>query len=386
MFLARRVAGAQPAVLVRSSPLVTAATRPVVQTIAAAQPAEERSGALAKTRLYWRLSKGHLSTWVAISAFPGYLVSVPWPVDPTIVAALAFGTAATSASAQTMNQLIETRRDALMTRTRMRPLPTGQLSATEAKTFAISAFVAGTAALSFGCGSPMAAAIAGSTALLYAGVYTPMKVVSGYNTHVGAVVGSLPVLIGYAAAGVSMTSLAPWTLFAIQTIWQFPHFYALAWLHKDDYKRGGYSMFPMNDISGQQTVRMCLPYMAALAVVPGISAALGATSWMFAISGLVPLAVWTKIGFLPFKTAPSKETARNFFLHSLWYILVMYGAFTIHATETSEHDARMVLKEKLGSFCLHDLLVKDFWTPAALCPLPSSSESNVRVASTSEQN
>ena len=321
------------------------------------------------SRQYWRLSKGPLSVWVAISAFPGYLVSTPWPVDPGTAVALLAGTFLTSASAQTMNQIIEKTRDARMTRTKMRPLPSSQLTESQAKLFAISAFIGGTSLLTIGCQSPLAGIIAGTTAMLYAGIYTPMKTISGYNTHIGAVVGSMPVLIGYAAANVSLGSLSPWPLFLVQTLWQFPHFYALAWLHKEDYKRGGYQMFPMHDISGRATSQMCAPYLGALALLPGLSASLQITSWMFAISGLIPLGVWVKLGFFPFRAKPSRDTARNFFLHSLWYILCMYAAFTLHAIETSEHDARKILREKLLSFCLHDYIKNDILIPGDLCPI-----------------
>merc|ERR1719364_310293 len=92
-----------------------------------------------------------------------------------------------------------------------------------------------------------------------------MKRRTPYNTHVGAVAGALPVLMGYTAAGCSLLTPHPWALFAFQTLWQFPHFYALAWLHREDYTRGGFKMFPMS-MTGEETASSssrtlaCLPF------------------------------------------------------------------------------------------------------------------------------
>lgn len=335
-----------------------------------------------KTDLYWKLSKGHLTAWVAISAFPGFAISVTWPFSAPVAASVLVGTALTSACAQSLNQLIEVERDALMLRTRKRPLPTGQLSADEAKRFAVISGGLGTAILIAGTGQLLPAGIAVSTAVLYAGLYTPMKVRSEYNTHVGAIVGSLPVLIGFAAAGVPLTScISPWVLFSLQTLWQFPHFYALAWLHKDDYTRGGYRMFPMLDPTGDVTARMCVPYLCALTALPFGSSWLGVTSWMFAISGLVPNLLWIKLGFIPFYRSPNRETARSFFLHSLWYLIAMYAAFVIHAKEESvckERDWREAVRVTMLGVCPHAYLERDALVPAELCPIKDELKSSLK--------
>ena len=323
----------------------------------------------------WRLSKGPLTTWVAISAFPGYLISVAWPFDPLIAGSVFIGTALTSACAQTLNQVIEKDRDSLMLRTRMRPLPTGSVDSTSALMFAGASGCLGAAVLSVGAAGVVPAAIACSTAALYAGVYTPLKVLTEYNTHVGALVGAIPVLIGFAAAGVPLGScLSPWGLFALQTLWQFPHFYALAWLHKEDYAAGGYRMAPMLDLNGHKTARMCVPYLAALTALPFVLSGLGVTSYMFAISGSIPNVLWIWLGWRPFSVAPSKATARSFFLHSLWYLIAMYGAFTLHADEKGvckENDWRSAVRGQLVEACPHNWACRDWLVSASLCPVDS---------------
>jgi protoheme IX farnesyltransferase len=318
---------------------------------------------------YWKLSKGHLTVWVAISSFPGYLVSVSWPFSPLVAGSVFIGTALTSACAQSLNQMKEVDRDALMKRTKNRPLVTGVMSMQEARHFALISGLSGSAILALGTGSILASALAVSTAGLYASVYTPMKVRSEYNTHIGAVVGSLPVLIGFAAAGVPLWgSFSPWVLFSLQTLWQFPHFYALAWLHKEDYQAGGYRMFPMTDESGRATAKMCIPYLGGLSVLPLVSSGLVVTSCMFAVSGSVPNIIWIKYGFIPFYRDPSKAKARAFFLHSLWYLVAMYAAFVVHAMPAGELDLRLKIKAKLLEICPHMHAVKDWTIPAVLCP------------------
>ena len=324
---------------------------------------------------YWKLSKGHLTLWVAISAFPGYLVSLTGPFDPIVATSLFAGTALTSACAQSLNQMWEVERDGKMIRTQKRPLPMQRLSMEQAKSFALLTGVSGASLLSLGTGSVVASGLAVSTALLYAGVYTPMKVQTEYNTHVGAIVGSLPVLIGFAVAGVPLLEASnPWILFTLQTLWQFPHFYALAWLHREDYARGGYRMFPMMDPEGTKTAQMCLPYLAGLSVLPFVSSYLGATSWMFAVTGSVPNFIWVKYGFWPFFQSPSKQSSRVFFLHSLWYLIAMYSAFVFHA-KSAESDFRSRMKQKFLAFCPHLHYANDLFTPTVLCPLHKSTDS-----------
>jgi heme o synthase len=334
---------------------------------------------------YWKLSKGHLSVWVAISAMPGYLISATL-FDPITCVSIFAGTFLTSSCAQSINQIKEIDRDALMNRTKMRVLPTGILSIDQAKKFAAISGSSGASLLFLGTNSLFPPIIALSTAALYANVYTPMKVTSYYNTHIGAIVGSLPVLIGYAAAAAAAGAAATaapsaflldpsvWILFSLQTLWQFPHFYSLAWLHKEDYTRGGYKMFPMIDQkNGKETAIWCAPYMAGLISIPFIAPWMGATSWMFTLSGSIPNILWTKLGFLPFYQNPSKEKARSFFLHSLWYLVAMYTAFVFHAKTSSDEttEQRSVIykiKKKMLEYCPHELVAKDWTIPSIFCP------------------
>lgn len=323
-------------------------------------------------RDYWKLSKGHLSVWVALSALPGYLVCAPFSLP--IASAVFTGTALASASSQALNQIQESERDSKMLRTMNRPIPCGRISIADAKKFAALTATTGCGLLTLGAGGSLApAVIALSTIGLYVNVYTPMKTRSEYNTHVGAVAGSLPVFIGFACASGFPIFLSPepWVLFGLQTVWQFPHFYPLAWMYRNDYSAGGYKMFPLTDSTGLETAKMCVPYMMGLWAIPLVSSAIGATSWMFVISGSVVNALWSS-QLYQFHSKPSKSTARTYFIGSLWYLMGIMGLYVVHLNESEEselHHWRTRLKKRMGELCVHEREASDSTIPNSLCPL-----------------
>mmetsp|Transcript_8960 Transcript_8960/g.16141 ORF Transcript_8960/g.16141 Transcript_8960/m.16141 type:complete len:456 (+) Transcript_8960:94-1461(+) len=343
---------------------------------------------------YWRLSKGKLTIWVALSALPGYFLALPASIDASLLAALFTGTCLTSASAQAMNQVYETARDAKMSRTAQRPLPSGRLTRSEAIRFSAVAGVSGLGILSAGT-TPLTAAVAGTTMATYVAMYTPMKVLSPYNTHVGAISGSLPTLLGFTAAVGTGLAGSPWMghavwLFTMQTLWQMPHFYALAWLHRADYIRGGYKMFPLSDATGHQTAAMSKPYLVALCAMPWCASALDLASWMLPIGAMVPSALWWR-SLTMFERQPSASTCRRFFLDSLTYLLATLGLFTafarakddpVKAVATSDEDCtevraevatgpawRASLHSKFVELCPHEQVWSLFGSFSASCPL-----------------
>ncbi|KAF8820540.1 prenyltransferase, UbiA family protein [Cardiosporidium cionae] len=257
------------------------------------------------------LSKSKLSVWVVLSTLPGYfLVLSPPPIS--IFCCFALGTYLSSACAATLNQLYERKRDAIMLRTKNRPLATGRLSPSAAKTFALLSGSVGVGTLLLTT-SPLTASISTLTIALYACVYTPLKVISPYNTHVGAIVGALPILMGCAAAGCSLGIPEVWLLFSLQYLWQFPHFYSLAWLYKEDYLNANFKVFPLDDNTGLQTAKRCSGYLAAIAALPVISSCFGLTSWMFVVDSLCVNAFVYR-SLRKFQANPSKSKIRSFFL------------------------------------------------------------------------
>ena len=141
------------------------------------------------------------------------------------------GTTLSAFSANTFNQCYEYKTDALMGRTKHRPLPSGRISRSHAAAWGISTGIAGTAILAVGA-NPLTAALGVSTIALYAGVYTPMKQMHYSNTWVGAVVGAIPPVMGWTATGGALFAAEPALLAATLFGWQFPHFFSLAWIHR----------------------------------------------------------------------------------------------------------------------------------------------------------
>lgn len=335
----------------------TDVTAPLAQVTPNASEATNGTSRSLPLSLYWKLAKGKLTVWVSLSATPGYLLAVPGAVDPFVLASLLAGTFLTSSSAQTMNQMFEVKRDALMKRTASRPLPSGQLTMREAACFATGCGVTGLGLLSMGT-TPATAGVAALTMAIYVAMYTPMKVRSPYNTHVGAISGSLPTLMGFTAALGAGLVVSPWAphaawLFGMQTLWQMPHFYALAWLYRSDYIAGGYNMFPLTDTTGDATAAMSKPYLVALCALPWALSAFGCASWMFPVGAALPSAFWWH-SLRRFEEKPSSATCRRFFLGSLSYLLSMLALFALYARvdEKSEGDS-CSCSGGLGKDCHH---------------------------------
>lgn len=170
-------------------------------------------------------------------------------VGPMVWLSAMIGTSMVAASASVLNQWYERDRDSLMPRTRNRPLPSGRLTMSEANVFGWLLFLVGALLIYFGSNAT-AAAVAFVTWFIYCWVYTPMKVWSWWNTAVGTLPGALPVMIGWTAAGGSISSWEAWGLTSIVILWQFPHFMAIAWLYKDQYTQAGFRMLTREEPSG----------------------------------------------------------------------------------------------------------------------------------------
>ncbi|MEK0426702.1 MAG: Protoheme farnesyltransferase [Planctomycetota bacterium] len=170
-------------------------------------------------------------------------------VGPMVWLSAMIGTSMVAASASVLNQWYERDRDSLMPRTRNRPLPSGRLTMSEANVFGWLLFLVGVLLIYFGSNAT-AAAVALVTWFIYCWVYTPMKVWSWWNTAVGTLPGALPVMIGWTAAGGSISSWEAWGLTSIVILWQFPHFMAIAWLYKDQYTQAGFRMLTREEPSG----------------------------------------------------------------------------------------------------------------------------------------
>ncbi len=277
-------------------------------------------------RLAMELTKARLNALVLVTTGVGFLLAEPRTIDWARLGWTLFGTGLAAASAAMLNQLLETRRDGLMLRTQARPLPSGRIG--KAPVFALGVLTGYLGVLVLGLTVNLpAAGLALANILLYALVYTPLKPVTTLNTLVGAVTGAIPPMIGWVAVTGSLQSGA-WLLGAILFLWQMPHFLALAWMYREDYRRGGMSMLPVVDPSGELTARTMV--VTSLALVP-----LGAAMTLMGVTGLysaianVVLALGMAWLSLAFYFDRGDRKARRVFFASIIYLPIALGVMVL---------------------------------------------------------
>jgi protoheme IX farnesyltransferase len=237
-----------------------------------------------KLQDYKLLIKFNLSFMVVFSALISYLLAPKVKEYDWVAIGLFFiGGMLVTGSANTINQIVEKDTDAMMKRTANRPVASGRMSTQEAWTFAVLAGVGGVLILSHF--NWLTAALAAFSLFVYAFIYTPLKKVSSVSVLVGAIPGSLPCLIGW-AAGNDDLSIGGWILFALQFFWQFPHFWAIAWIAHKDYTAAGFKLLPSTEGPTKYSAIQAIIYSLLLLPV-GILPYLTHMSGM--ISGLIVL-------------------------------------------------------------------------------------------------
>ncbi|KAK9664754.1 hypothetical protein RND81_14G065400 [Saponaria officinalis] len=278
-------------------------------------------------RCYWELSKARLSMLVVATSGTGYVLGSGQVIDFAGLCWTCAGTMMVAASANSLNQVFEVKNDALMKRTMQRPLPSGRMTILHAACWASSMGVAGTALLACKANA-LAAGLAASNLLLYAFIYTPLKQLHPVNTWVGAVVGAIPPLLGWAAASGEI-SLNGMILPAALYFWQLPHFMALAFLCRNDYAAGGYKMISLFDVSGRRTALVALRNCLYLIPLGYLAYEWGLTSGWFCLeSSLFTLAISaTAVSFYHNRTT---KNARRMFLASLLYLPVFMSGLMFH--------------------------------------------------------
>jgi protoheme IX farnesyltransferase len=213
---------------------------------------------------YLSLTKPDVSFLVVMTTLAGFYLGSRGPIDWLKMAQTVLGTTLVAAGTSALNHYVERVSDAFMRRTASRPLPSGQLRPIEAALFGAALVVAGTAYLAFTAGI-LASLLGLVTCASYLGIYTPLKKRTTLATAIGAIPGAMPPLIGWVAAGGRLNGGA-WILFAIMCLWQFPHFFAIAWMYREDYSRAGIKMLPVVDPTGRATFRQIIG--AALILLP----------------------------------------------------------------------------------------------------------------------
>ncbi len=234
---------------------------------------------------YVSLTKPDVSFLVVMTTLAGYYLGSRGPLDWARMLHTVFGTTLVAAGTSALNHYIERASDAFMRRTASRPLPTGQLRPRDAAIFGASLVVLGTVYLALVAGA-LAAGLGLFTAVSYLALYTPLKKRTTLATAIGAIPGAMPPLIGWVAARGSLSREA-WVLFAIMVLWQFPHFFAIAWMYREDYARAGIKMLPTVDPQGTRTFRQIIGTAIILLPVSLFPALMGMAGVLYFFGAVV---------------------------------------------------------------------------------------------------
>ncbi len=272
------------------------------------------------------LVKARLTLLVLLTTAVGFYLGAEGPINFVALLHTVFGTAAAAAGAAALNQWWEYNLDALMQRTRSRPVPAGRMRPRDAVILGSVLSIFGVAYLAFVCNA-LSAALAAITIIIYIFAYTPLKRVSTFNTALGAVPGALPPMIGWAAARGTLNAGA-WTLFAILFFWQLPHFFAIAWMYRDDYARAGFQMISSDDRTGERSASQSVFFCMLLFVVAGLPAFLGIATVFYLLAELILGAVFVAVAMRFLKTR-ARSDARRLFITSIIYLPLLLGALVL---------------------------------------------------------
>jgi protoheme IX farnesyltransferase len=237
-----------------------------------------------RVRVYVELTKPGIVRMVLITAAAGFFMSSGVPIDVLLLLHTLVGIGLVASGACALNQYVEREADARMNRTALRPIPSGRMEARVALRFSIALCGLGLLHLLAFVGLPTAAIVA-ATVVSYVWLYTPLKRRTWMATLVGAVPGALPILAGAVAGSGRVTALGL-ALFGILFLWQMPHFYALAWLYRHDYARGGFRLLTVDDPAGVRTAQQIVLFGLALFFVSLQPVLLGASGILYLVSAI----------------------------------------------------------------------------------------------------
>jgi protoheme IX farnesyltransferase len=306
-----------------------------VQPVPPLAATETRTASL--FRDYAELIKLRVTSLIVMTAWTGFyfaaaksgVSSVSWTLFHTLL-----GIGLVSAGTAAFNEVIERETDARMLRTANRPLPAKRMSLSHA-IIAASLMVFGGAAYLWLATNALCALLTLATSAVYLGVYTPLKRVSTICTFVGAFPGAMPPVLGW----VALRNHLDWqaiVLFTIVFLWQFPHFYSIAWLYREDYDRAGIRMLPVVFSDGRATAREILLYSLALIPISMMPATIGMTGRVYLVGSLLLGIALFYFGWrlasekLPATAAHSKAAARHLLRATVLYLPLLFALMMLN--------------------------------------------------------
>jgi protoheme IX farnesyltransferase len=272
------------------------------------------------------LVKARLTLLVLLTTAVGFYLGARSPIDYPRLLHVVFGTAAAAGGAAALNQWWERRADAVMHRTRLRPVPAGRMRAADALVLGGGLSILGFGYLVIFC-NMVSAVLAAITIAIYIFGYTPLKRISTGNTALGAVPGALPPVIGWAAARGTVDAGA-WSLFVIVFLWQLPHFFAIAWMCREDYARAGFRMISGEDESGARSASQSVFFCILLLVLSGLPAFVQVTTPTYLPIELVLSGTYLAAAMRFLRTRRVSD-ARLLFVASIIYLPLLLAALVV---------------------------------------------------------
>ncbi len=275
------------------------------------------------TAVFADLTKARLTTLVLLTTAVGFYLGWRGAMNFALLFNTLAGTALVAAGAAALNQLLEREYDAKMRRTQDRPLPSGRLQPTTVMLFGGVSSVAGLIYLALAV-NLLTSVLGAVTLVSYLFIYTPLKRVTWLNTAIGAIPGALPPVMGWTAARGELSGEG-WALFAILAFWQIPHFFAIAWLYREDYARAGFVMLPNVDAGGKRTGQQTVSHALALLTASLAPFAFKMAGPVYLVGALVLGAAFLGCA-IQFSRQLTLIRARQLFLASIIYLPLLLAA------------------------------------------------------------
>ncbi|HEX6063318.1 MAG TPA: heme o synthase [Longimicrobiales bacterium] len=271
-----------------------------------------------KAAAYLELTKPGITRLVLVTTAAGFYLAGGASASLLLFLHALFATALVASGTNALNQWFERDADRYMRRTARRPLPSGRLSSREAVVFAWGISLAGLVYFALFV-NMLTAFVVGFTLGTYVFIYTPLKRKTWISTLVGAVPGALPIVAGWTATGKPLTASA-WALFAIMFVWQLPHFFALAWIYREDYRKAGFQMLTVVDSTGGRAAWQSLFYAAVLIPISLLPTAFGLTGQIYLAGALVLGVAFLLPTVLMLTRGPNEKFAWRTFVASIAYL------------------------------------------------------------------
>ncbi|MCA1631099.1 MAG: heme o synthase [Acidobacteria bacterium] len=291
-------------------------------------PVELRAAATTRERAsaYLELTKPRITTLVLLTTAAGFSLGSQGAFQLALFANTVVGVALLCSGVSALNEWMERDLDVLMRRTASRPLPTGRLTSREAFLFGVALTCGGEIYLA-ALVNPLSALCGLGVVVGYLFLYTPLKTRTSLSTAVGAFPGAVPPLLGWAAA-TNTLGLEAWALFAILFLWQFPHFFAIAWMYREDYARAGILMLPVVEPDGKLTKQQMVVWTLMLVPVSLAPVALGISGYVYFAGALVLGALFLATCVAAAATL-SRRNARRVLLASVLYLPLLFGLMVL---------------------------------------------------------